>query len=227
MIVAHGDNNTASRNYLTDQTDSAKKKGWQVITLDGKTASLTRVTQAIEGNLFFADQTLVIIESIYSAPKSGRQKNILDYLKKTAVPVIIWEPKQIDGRRLQGVPKPSQKLFSIPVILYKFLDSLKPASHQYALPLLHQTLQVEPAQKVFYYLVQRIRTLIIFAQLGSKGAKTRFDWQKKRLNQQADFFTLTTLFKIYDNLYKIDLAQKTGLATLDLPAQLDLLLTTF
>ena len=227
MIIIHGENQLQSRLFLQTKIDEAKKKSFSIIRIDGRKAIPEDLIQSLEGDLFFGESKLVVIENVYSGPRSNRQDQLLKILRDTNVPVILWEPKKIDGRRLKGFDKPSQKTFSYPALVFAFLDALKPANHAKTLNLLHQTLINEPAQLVFFLLVRRIRHLLLLSALGREAKIKAAPWQKNRLAEQSKLFKTAVLLAIYQRLIQIEISQKTGRASLGLADQLDLLLLTF
>lgn len=217
MIILHGDNLVASRQKLSEYT---KRFDGEVIRLDGRQANLTEVKQALESASLFGQKRLVIVENFFHQP------TLVDYFKMhQAGNLILWEGKTIDGRRLASFKKAQIEKYSIPATVFKFLDSLGQDS-KVALYWLHQTLQHEPAELVFYLLCRRVANLIITADLGVAGLTKMAPWQKSRLAQQAKNFKKASLLVIYKKLLVIDWQQKTGQAAYNLADTLDLLVAS-
>lgn len=75
-------------------------------------------------------------------------------------------------------------------------------------------------------LARQIRFLILAADLGKKGLDQMESWRAEKLIRQAQYFTLIKLMKIYRQLLKIEVQQKTGQTPFTLSSQLDLLVAS-
>jgi DNA polymerase III delta subunit len=225
MLILHGANILASRKVLIEQKGTAKAKEIEVIDLEGKELDLTKLTQALESASLFGQDRLVVIESFFSLPKSKNKEEILDYLKtQLGANLIIWEGRKIDGRILKSFAgKAKIQEFKLPVVIFKFLESLQPGQPRLSLELLHQTLKTEPPELAFYMIARQVRYLLIAKDLGNKGLSGFAPWQQARYLRQAEKFSFDQLLKLHRNLLQIDWEQKTGRAAFPLKSALDLL----
>lgn len=227
MDIIHGNYLSASRNFLNSKIKASLVK--EVIRLEGKKVSLTDLKQALESQSFFGTEKLVVLENIFSSPKSNRKNETLDYLKKADgnTDIIIWESKKIDGRILKSfTPKFKIRLFEIPFFIFKLLDSLSPFNKKNSLELLHQCLKTEPPELIFYLISRRVRDLIVAADLGKNGLSRFQVWQQQKLIAQAEKYNIAQLLKWHKILLILDYQQKTGQSSFSLGSSLDLLLAS-
>lgn len=227
MLILHGANIVASRQALTEQKECARQKGTELVMYSGKNLDLTKLKQALESASLFGGDRLVIIESFFSLAKSRLKENILFYLKEAdfLTALIIWEGKQIDGRMLRSLASKAKiHTFKLSAVIFKLLDSLQPNQPQISLNYLHQTLETEPPELVFYMLAQRTRHLLIAKDLGKKGLSGFAPWQQGRYLSQAEKFSQDRLRQLHRELLALDWRQKTGQANFPLASALDLLI---
>ncbi len=227
IFFIHGENQVASRNFLNEHISLAKEKNKEIIRLDGLKVELSEVKQNLETNSLFGQEKLIIIENLFTAPKSKRQTEISFYFKNfdLDVDLIFWEKKECGKRITNKLPDSCQiKVFKIPAIIFKFLDSIKPKNNKLMLSLFHQCLKNQPAEMVFYMLARQLRILLLANDLGEEGLSGP-SWMKSRFIRQAENFKLEELKKIYKKLLEIDINIKTGRTPMSLSWQLDLLLS--
>jgi len=221
MVLIHGDNQALSREYLGLLVQKAKVKNQEIVRLDGYSASITDVIQAQDSQSMFSDAKLVIIENLLRRANSAEKGAILKILDKG---IILWEGKKINQATIAKLGNVQVKLFKIPAIIFKFLDSLWPGNEKNLISLLNQVTGQEPVELVFYLLSRRISQLIIAKDLGKNGLSAMPDWQQGKLLHQAQKFSLIKLKNIYKRLLELDTRQKTGGSLLDLAGQLSIMI---
>ncbi len=228
MTVLHGENTILSRQRLQDEINAFKtKKKGEVLKFEGNNLSLTDLQQALESLSLLETNRLIIIENLFSGRTNKEKGKIIAHLKKiNPKDLIIWEGKKIDGRVLSSWST-SVLRFDLPVIIFRFLDSLAPGNATQAINLFHQSLEQDPPELIFHLLSRQVRLLILAADLGEKGLNQMQDWQKGKLIRQAKKFGLAKLTKIYKELLQIDWQQKTSRTPFTLVSQLDLFLASF
>lgn len=220
MEILHGENIVFSRQKLTEKI---KNFDGEVIWLEGKKIDLGELKQAVESGSLFGKKRLVVIENLFSTRSTKAILEAIKYLKNIEPKdLIIWEGKKIDGRRLTGFGKAQVYYFRLPSLLFRFLDSLSPKNKKNSYKLLHQCLEWEAPELIFYMLERQLRLLIIASDLGKKGLFNMADWQKAKLLRQADNFPLERLILQYRQLQKLEYQHKTGKTLLPLSSQLDL-----
>jgi len=224
FLILHGKNQLASRSDL--EREKIKAKGKEVLVLSGKEVDLTILKQALEARSLFGQEKLVVIENLLSRTTD---KKILNYLKEIPreVNLILWEGKEMTKSTLSLLCPPAiPRLFKPSQFLFKFLESIRPGNTKATIYLFSETLKNEEPELIFYMLIRQVRNLLLVKDLGRKGISEMADWQKTRLQGQADKFTLEELLKIYQQFLKIDYEQKTGIASFDLRKTLDIFLTS-
>jgi len=227
LFLIHGENYLQSRSRLTSLIEELKGKGIrEMVRLDGKKVGLEKVKQAFESQSLFGNQRLVIIENLLTGQVSKRQKNIIDYLldETHTCPLVLWEKKEVKKSFLDKFKVKFQiVIFKIPATIFKFLDSLSPNSSRQMINWLQKTDQKNP-EFAFHMLCRRVRQLILAKDLKGKGLGRLQGWQKARLLNQANKFTLNQLIWFYRQLLKTDYQRKVGQTSFSLISALDLLL---
>ena len=228
MIILHGENTVLSRQRLKQEINLFKEKTkGEVLKFEAQNLNLVDLQQAIESPSLINKSHLVIIEDLFSGRQSSHKEKILVFLKKTNPEnLIIWEGKKIDGRTLLSF-KAKVLRFDLPLVIFRFLDSLAPGNSKISLDLFHQCLEQDPPELIFFMICKQIRQLILAVDLGKKGLPKTQDWQASKLIRQGQKFGLRPLISLYRQLLKIDWQQKTGQTPFDLVSQLDLFLASF
>lgn len=225
MLIIHGENIVESRRKLDQEINRFRlKKTAEILRYEGESLEESLLIQNLESRSLFGLDRLVIIENLFSGPKSVGKSKIIDYLKKINPPnVIVWEEKKIDKRVLSPF-KAQFLVFDLPKPLFIFLESVYPGNGQKALVLFNQTALVEEIETIFYFLCRHLSQLIVIKDLGGRGLSQWPNWKVQRLIFQADRFELEALERFYQSLLLIDWRNKTGSSPLDLKVQLELLL---
>ncbi|MDO8621321.1 MAG: hypothetical protein Q7R31_03505 [Candidatus Levybacteria bacterium] len=226
ITIIHGDDIVASRKYLQEQKENIK----EFVALEAE-AALSDFAQNIEGSALFNDTKTIFIENFLS--KAGKldvnAKEIIAFVSKHEedAKLFFWERKEISKRTLSLFKNALVKTFKIPQAIFLFLDSLKPNIGVRAIDLFHQALQASEPEILLFMLVRQFRFLIAV----SSKAKTPIEelsrlapWQEGKLKKQASYFSKEQLKSIYQKLYYIDLAQKTGSSSLSLIQSIDFFL---
>jgi len=228
MIILHGENNIASRQKLQDLIASFdQKKAGEVLRLEGNNLSLINLKEALSPFSLIGGNNLVVIDNLFGGRKSKAKDKLIDFLKKEKPEnLIIWENKKIDGRTIAAFKTQVLK-FDLPIIIFRFLDSLLPGNNRSSLGLFHQCLNQDPPEIIFYMMIKHFRLLIIAADLGFKGLVKMESWRQEKIINQAKKFGLNKLLQIYRQFLEIDWRQKTSKSPFDLISELDLLLASF
>jgi len=231
IYLLHGDNQAQSRNELTSIVNEAKKEKKELIRFAGKDLTLESLTQALESQSLFGQDRLIVIEEFFSQPKSKRKDEIINYLDKdhprgedfntSGVSVVFWEKKTLTPaalRKLSFIEK--TKVFKIPRLVFKLVESLNPGKQKQSLSLLYQFLKNDSAELAFYMIVRQIRLLI---QAKDDALPKMAPWMLGKLKSQAAKFKSTSqLINLHQQLLAIDRAIKTGITPMDLAWHLDI-----
>jgi DNA polymerase III delta subunit len=228
MIILHGENTVLSRQRLKEEIETFKEKSkGEVLKFEAQNLTLVDFQQAIESPSLISNERLVILEGLFGGRKNNQKEKILGYLKKNNPEnLIIWEGKKIDGRTLLSFKAKVFK-FDLPLVIFRFLDSLFPGNSRNSLELFHQCLEQDPPELIFFLMARQFRMLILAVDLGQEGLPKMQNWQIGKLIHQGQKFGLQPLLALYKELLKIDWQQKTGQTPFNLVSQLDLFLASF
>ncbi len=211
MLIIHGDNQVASRQFLLDAKQAASKKDLEIISLEGSELTLGDLQQYVNSANLLGKTNCVVIEGFFSRRPSNDKKKIVEYLEKNPnEEIIFWDGKDL-GMQLKVFPATVIKKFDLPKTVFKFLDT-------FSLPDLSETLENTPAELVFSLLVSQVRKLIMVKQ----DAIELPSWQLGKLKSQANKYPLEKLLKMHSSLLDIDYKNKTSATALDLGAGLEL-----
>ncbi len=226
MLLIHGNNQPAGRDFLQQLIVSAKQKNQELIRLNGEKCNLTDIIQALEAGSLFGQDKLVIIESLLSRISSREKDTIITYLAHTSdLPLLILLENKIitlsQSKKLG--PKLTTRLFKIPLQLFYWLDNLVPGNQKLGLSLLH-SLKTEAPELIFYMLGRRCSQLLIAREMGKPGLTKMAPWQQSKLVNQSKKFTTFQLLNLHQRLLNIDTEIKTGRSPMSIDWHLDLLL---
>lgn len=227
LYLIHGDNTEAARNKLLELKAAAKTK--EIRTLNGKRMDPNATVQALESSSLFGGDVLVVVEGFISSAKK-REKAFGIILAQllaaaTTIDVVLYEEKEVEKGTLTKLGSKGEIfLFKTPVVIFQFLDSIRPGNAKTSLTLFTQVLTREPAEIVFALLVRRVRQLMVLADgLVPDGLQ---GWQADRLTSQARHFTIDELVVMHTSLLDIDIAIKTGSSPFTLAQRIEQILIT-
>ena len=223
LTLLHGDDIVSSRRALGEMKLAHKES--EILTLDGKKASLSDLKQALESSSILSSSRLVILENFFSSQPS---KEKLFYLSsgEFSSDLVFWEGKKTSPGLIKKLgPRIQVRLFKTPAVVFQFLDNFLPKNRKASLIDLKKTLKSSPQSLVFYLLVGHIRNLLLVKD-GEVPPKMQV-WKLRKLQSQAKQFSLDSLQKIYRRLLLIDIAQKTGEERFDLAGELQMLILDF
>lgn len=225
VIILHGDDLASSRKRYIE----AKQESKHPIILEGSSFSLADVNQALSTELLFSDSKDIFIENFFSKRKliAKETKEIIAFIQKNSAEhqIVFWESKKMTPAALKSFPQAKIELFSIPQVLFKFIDYISPNNGKRLVELFHQTLEQTEPELIFFLMVKQIRILLSIS-LGSstEEMKTIAPWQFQNLQRQISNFSSDQLTQAYKKLFQIDLTQKTGRTSLSLIQNIDIFL---
>lgn len=222
--LIHGDDTAKSREYYLEE----RGKHVQKVVLDGATLTLTNFIQTTSGSGLFGDQQAIFIEELLSKKKSSKELDALiqEILQAQAI-IFLWESKELSAAQLRPFNSATVKLFKIPKTVFAFLDALSPNAGEKAIALFHQLLQEENVNFALFMLQRQIRILLALHdthQSSISEARRLAPWQKGKLEKQSKSFALDKLLQLHEQLYRLELGQKTGTLSLPLDQAIDFLL---
>jgi len=211
LYLIHGDNTEAARGKLLELKAAAKNK--EIRELNGKRMDANALVQALESSSLFGGDVMVIIEGFISSAKKREKAFATTIAQLVAaaetIDVVLYEEKEVEKGTLTKMGATCQALlFKTPVVIFQFLDSLRPGNAKASLLLLSKVLEREPAEIVFVLMVRRVRQLMeLTDHLVPDGLQS---WQADRLTSQARHFTIDKLVVMHKSLLDADIAIKTG-----------------
>lgn len=211
ITLLHGNQAELSRQELINLKQKARGK--EIRILDGRTLDAGTLTQALESASLFGGDTIVIIENLtrYNAKKTKLLDELAGIISSNAksTDIILWEDKELSAVQINRFGKDIQlRLFKSPIVLFQFLDGLKPDSASSILSLFEKAVEKDAAELLFTMIVKRFRHLLIVKDGGTPDGMS--PWQSARLTSQAKLFTMDKLVSMYKNLLKIEYSIKSG-----------------
>lgn len=217
ITIIHGQDLVSSRLALQEIKDSSGN----FLIFEAETLDLAYLKQIFEGELFSEKKTIIIENP------SNLDKSLLSYLSKEKLPydISLWEGDDLRADFLKKFPQARVSHFKLKSVIFSFLDSIKPGNTKDAIRLFHQTLKTTGPEVVFFMIVRHFRMMLaILSEAKIDELKRLQNWQTGKLKRQASLFGENKLIELYNKLFEIEKAQKTGKTSLTLLAALDLFL---
>jgi hypothetical protein len=211
ITILHGDHIDASRLEL--QKMKQEKAGLEIRQLNGKSLDPALLTQAISSSSLFDIHTLVVIEQLMSTANKKNKAfdqyaNIISTASQTC-DIVLWEDKEITSTILKSFgTQTNVRLFKLPVLIFQFLDALRPNNAPFLLETFEKLISLEPAELIFSMMVSRVRQLIQISD--GVTPLTLKDWQRTRLTTQTNSFSMKKLVDNYSRLLDIEYSIKSG-----------------
>lgn len=137
MIVIHGENQIASREYFLE---IRTQKPGDII--DGDTLTLSELKSKLDAVSLFGETQNIYIENLYSRRPSNEKKSIVEYIEtKNPTNLVVWEHKSV-------TTKAENKNFEMPKYLFAFWN--KPSIKNF-----HLALQVAAVEQIFAGLITK------------------------------------------------------------------------
>ncbi|AKM81554.1 MAG: hypothetical protein UT13_C0001G0594 [Candidatus Pacebacteria bacterium GW2011_GWF2_38_9] len=224
LKIIHGENLVASRKKLTELIDEAKKKNQEVSSLEAEKLDRAKLEAALLSESLFGNEKLLIIESLYSLPKSKKKDEFIDLISSASIELILWEKKLLTKTNLKKFGNDFENYeFKVSSKLWTFLDQLSANKNnkKALLKIFRESIESDDAEFVFLMLARQIRLLI---QIKENHPPKIAPFMMGKLNSQARTFSLEKLLELHQQLYQIDQKQKQSTGLLSLASELDLFL---
>ncbi|MCL4389850.1 MAG: hypothetical protein M1484_04610 [Patescibacteria group bacterium] len=180
ITVLHGEDITASRKELNRLREE----------FDGEVLiNPTELAQALEGGSLFAQKKLIILENPKEVPE-------------TQSDLIIWFDRKLTAAQAAKFKNAKTLEFKLNQLVFKFVESLRPANQKEMLTLFSQYLDQEVPEIAFSMIVRQFRLMLNPVGLAA--------WQEGKIKTQAAKFGPARLKSLYKKLLEIDFAVKTG-----------------
>lgn len=221
--IIHGDNSVESRKQLSFFIEGARKKGQEVIRIDGGT-SLPEILTTVRSLGLFSREKLVVVEDFFSTDGGGRGDGLKSKLAGVEGDVIFWEGGELSGKKLNDFSKITSDItnFEVSKEIFKFLDSLAPQNVRVSFPLLTSVLSAEPIEFLLYMIGRQIR-LLLWAKL-DPDSLILASWQKAKILNQGRLWSESQLRDFHSKLVQLDRGNKQSQLAVDPATSLELLL---
>ena len=205
LIILHGDDSVKSFDRLSKFIESAKKRGWEIITDEFPN------TPSLFGNdrlIIYRDYKLL-------------SKNDIKNFSKFDGTLVIYHDDNLTVTFLKTLPKDTKiEEFKLPVILWNFLDGLYPGNSERSIKVFHQIIERDAPEFVITLIARLFRDLYwVKVDVATLPYPS---WRVGKLKSQAFHFTNSLLTDLLNNLSDIDIKVKTSKA--DLVSELDLMI---
>lgn len=221
IIVFHGDNIALSRQAFLDKIKQYDTNKVEIIRIDGKNLDENFIQSSINSPSMFQNTRLIILENLFSLPKSDNKDKIIKRLCQTAdIPIIVWEGKEIDTKGY--TENVVFQRFKLPNELFTLLDQLDSNNIKKSIVMLDRVKDQVDDNYLFLMFARQIR-LLILAKAGE--TTTLAPWQSVKLKKQAENFTVQQLIDVYHQLRDIDYRQKTSQSTTGYLGEIEFLIS--
>lgn len=224
ITIFHGDNEVLLQDTLVREIENARKRHADIVRLDGKKAELSDLERSIGTDVLFSSEKLVIVERLFSLPKSKRKDALFSWMREHSTPetaLFLIEKKLLTATQLKVVPEAKVVAFKHPKVLFQLMESLGTLPPAKMLPLFHAVLEREDVEFVFIMLIRQVRVLLSFVSSGTFDGPP---FLRAKLAFQAKHFTKEKLLVLHSQLLYLDEQQKTSKNPLPLAHNLDLVL---
>lgn len=227
LTILHGDDEVKVHDALVREIEVAKDRQVQVVRLSGKGLSISDLENALGTQELFASEKLVVIDGIFSLPKSKNKDELLQWIgnrpQASEISVILVEGKIVTPTQLKNFPNAKVLVFKIPMILFQFTESIGTINSMPAISRFHEVIVTQDPEFVFVMIIRQIRTLIGFvADHTYEGPP----FGRQKVERQARAFTLEKLLRLHAQLGDIDFRQKTSRNSLTMIQEIDLWLAS-
>lgn len=203
IIVIHGDNIVESYSRLKELTSVAKKRGWEVKSLEAGTQSLPK---EVVGRGLFGEEKLIVIEGVAKIPK----KDLLWLSKNKArvgVSVIIYQQTPLSKSLIDSLKADKVEEYKLPKLTWVFLETLAPGNASSSISLCHKVLKAQPAELVFALMARHLRDLYWVKEEGTLPFPS---WRVAKLKRQASKFSRELLKDLISDMAEADIMAKTS-----------------
>lgn len=218
IFVIHGDDTQKSYSRLIQFINSAKKRGWEVVYIEGDSSNSLR--DVLSTPSLFGDERFFVIKDVKRI--DDRDIEWVNKSEKISGNLVLYSDKKI----LTTLIKKFQKIekieeFSLPFLVFKFLDYLYPNNLRQVLSTFKELLDSQAPEFLFSLISKHFRDMY-WTTLKDKPSYP--SWRLEKITRQATKFKSQDLRQILNDLAKIDFKSKTGQA--NMAEELDLLLVT-
>ena len=205
VIVITGDDIERVNLRVKKLIHSAKEKSYRISKISN---SPTRIENELREDDLFLNKKFILVEKL-SLLSNKDLEAIHKNLTIDALVLCVVSEYAVPASKIKYLGKDIKiESFTLPKIIWKFLDSLKINNAKNTLELLDEVVRVEPIELVFHLISQRFIQLYL-AKTKPSELKLQ-SWQVVRLQSQAEDFSGNEIKVLIDKLSELDVESKTG-----------------
>ena len=219
IIVLHGNDKGKLEDRISKFIKAANSRN---IIVEKVNAKSDNIYDKLNASSIFEEEKLVVIEN----PKT-LSKTSLEWITKNfntlGITVVMFSTSVLSKTFISILP--SERIveeYSLPSILYKYLESFYPGNSDICIKLLHELINITPIEIVYTMLARHLKDLY-WVKKDMKSVNYP-SWRLNKLSSQSSKFSEKNLKKIINMTAEGDIKSKTSSRTLD--ASLDLLILT-
>lgn len=225
MIILHGNHESKISDALVNLIADYKKKAHQIERLMAVKISQAELEQALQSQSLFGHEKVLIIDQLFSLPKSKKKDAYIKIIKQASqnLDIVLVEKKVLSASNLKPFPLAKVQLFKLSSSLFAWLDSFTPQKNTLAKQLtsLQKAIEQDGEMMCLLMFIRQIRLLIQAKEdFAIKGAP----FMISKLKKQAQSFSLAQLLKVHQRLYLLDKAEKTSTNLMSLQENLEQLI---
>lgn len=225
ILILHGDNQVESRRRLNEVVSESKKKGINIIKVDGASVKKSELLTLARSQNLLGATDLLIIENFFANKKAAEiLKELTENQESISNSCLFWESKAIPATKIPKKAFIKVESFQIPQAIFKLLDSITPQTKKQALRLMQDKQVRDQAEFLLIMLARQVHNLI-WAKEDSESMNVP-SWRKGKLKAQAGKFDESALRSMQSQLLEIDYQSKTSKLPENLAASLDMLVAS-
>jgi len=210
IYLIHGEHSSKSYEKLQEYITKAKEKNWKIINLSNDSGF--SVQETLSSTDLFDTNKVYILENL-----SKLLKKDIDWINKNYSSLkgilLLYSNSKIKLtiiKKFINIDK--QEEFSLPKNIFAFLESFYPKNSLSCIGLMHNVLENEKIEFIFYLLSKHIRDLYWVKTSPSNIPYP--SWRVDKIEKQASKFSLDLLIEIINTMSEIDIKSKTSKSNL-------------
>lgn len=223
ITILHGEHVVASRNELTKRLCYAEANGFSVKRLDGKHLDFVTLEASLGTQDLFTPRVLVVIEDLFSLPKSKKKDELIALVHTATVEVLLWEKKTLTVTQLKPFVGATILPFKTSSAVFGWLDMMRPGDLPKMVRAFKKAVDQDGAEMCFAMLCRQVRLLL---QVKDGGQLKLAPFMVEKFQKQSSYFSMDQLLRMHQQLLEIDESVKTSSSLVSLREQLDLFLVS-
>ena len=210
IYLLHGEHSVKSYEKLQEYIAKAKEKNWKIINFSNDSGF--SIQETLSSTDLFDTNKVYILDN-----PSKLTTNDIDWINNNYSNLkgilLLYSNSKIKLttiKKFKNIDKLEE--FSLPKIIFAFLDSFYPKNSLSCIRLLHELIETEKIEFIFYLLSKHVRDL--YWVKTSPSDIPYPSWRVDKIEKQASRFSLGLLIEIVNLLSEIDIKSKTSKSNL-------------